>query len=521
MKIKISNHKHIFVLLVTFFSFKVCAETSLTLQIQNHTSCDHIILYYSEVNYAYDDHNVEIFPDDNGLANLTPNIHKGSFFVITFKKEKKIEYLQFYLNPNTTNHLTIDAENPTKTHNFKGDDMQTNYLLQTLNNEHIHLTKLKNVTFSQPDDPLACWETLHQMHKKEKNQLDLLVKGKKIDKRFLTLTKLDIELKYISYFSNYACKQYENSAHFDLWKKQWFKVVWPYFQQDAVDLLTSIEYLNLVSICWNSDILTTMLDFQVPPGGFQTIEELYTDIFALLEKKQKKGAFALLSFHCLGYELFQNSFETSLINLSESYIKKFPQYTQQCAYLEKAIAPIKAFNDLANQDPNNESIQFVAQENQANTLQVLLYNLNPTKDLVYIDLWATWCGPCKAEFTHLKTLKKALDLSKVDFLYISTDREDRHEKWKQMVQYYDLSGYHVRANAALAQDIEQCIAQIPPVTNTLLNEELTAIKARIADGGFLIPQFLLAHRQNGQWKIYYAHKISSAQLIEQIKQLSN
>ena len=26
--------------------------------------------------------------------------------------------------------------------------------------------------------------------------------------------------------------------------------------------------------------------------------------------------------------------------------------------------------------------------------------------LIYIDLWATWCGPCRGELPHLKTLEE-------------------------------------------------------------------------------------------------------------------
>jgi thiol-disulfide isomerase/thioredoxin len=59
---------------------------------------------------------------------------------------------------------------------------------------------------------------------------------------------------------------------------------------------------------------------------------------------------------------------------------------------------------------------------------------------VYIDLWATWCGPCKAEIPFLKLIEKEYHGKKISFVSISVDSEKDHEKWKKMVKEKELTG---------------------------------------------------------------------------------
>ncbi|MFS4455173.1 TlpA family protein disulfide reductase [Maribacter sp. 2304DJ31-5] len=64
---------------------------------------------------------------------------------------------------------------------------------------------------------------------------------------------------------------------------------------------------------------------------------------------------------------------------------------------------------------------------------------------VYIDMWATWCGPCKAEIPFLKEVEKAYHGKNIAFVSISIDREKAYDAWRKMVADKELTGIQLYA----------------------------------------------------------------------------
>jgi thiol-disulfide isomerase/thioredoxin len=94
--------------------------------------------------------------------------------------------------------------------------------------------------------------------------------------------------------------------------------------------------------------------------------------------------------------------------------------------------------------------------------------------VVLIDVWATWCGPCKAEFPYLKEIEEEYrDNENMVFVGISTDKIEKKDSWLSLIRKEKLAGVQ------LLDDIGKGFAR----------------KYGIAS----IPRFLLINKQ-GRWK---------------------
>ncbi len=65
---------------------------------------------------------------------------------------------------------------------------------------------------------------------------------------------------------------------------------------------------------------------------------------------------------------------------------------------------------------------------------------------VYLDIWATWCGPCKAEIPFLKELEKDYHGKNIEFISISVDKPQAYDKWRKMVEEEALTGVQLYAD---------------------------------------------------------------------------
>ncbi|MBK8297378.1 MAG: TlpA family protein disulfide reductase [Saprospiraceae bacterium] len=73
--------------------------------------------------------------------------------------------------------------------------------------------------------------------------------------------------------------------------------------------------------------------------------------------------------------------------------------------------------------------------------------------LIYLDIWASWCGPCIKEIPYTKKLQEKLKNRNIEFLFISVDRDPN--KWKTFVNKELLQGTHLLSSHDYSINIEK------------------------------------------------------------------
>jgi thiol-disulfide isomerase/thioredoxin len=121
-------------------------------------------------------------------------------------------------------------------------------------------------------------------------------------------------------------------------------------------------------------------------------------------------------------------------------------YAKQDAELEEMrkgnLSYIKEKEDLRKELTGIQSPSFEGYENNKGGTS----SLSDFKGkYVYVDVWATWCGPCKAEIPSLKKVEKAYEGKNIEFLSISVDAIKDKEAWKTMIAEKEMGGVQLFA----------------------------------------------------------------------------
>jgi thiol-disulfide isomerase/thioredoxin len=154
--------------------------------------------------------------------------------------------------------------------------------------------------------------------------------------------------------------------------------------------------------------------------------------------------------------IFSNCFlsreiqDHEVITLYNQFVSEYPQ-SKYTKYLTPWVNENIKYEEKTAKSVSNEKIKFLENYQSLNTLKDCLKQFSGKK--VYIDVWASWCGSCRMEFSKHEKLREILKSKGIELLYISMDEDKYDKNWKDLITYYNLEGYHVRVNKKFSEDL--------------------------------------------------------------------
>ncbi|PWG79566.1 TlpA family protein disulfide reductase [Pararcticibacter amylolyticus] len=111
-------------------------------------------------------------------------------------------------------------------------------------------------------------------------------------------------------------------------------------------------------------------------------------------------------------------------------------------YIGKLSARMNMLKAALKRNSANRAIHIFNESDSINSVAALLARFKGK--VVYLDIWGTWCGPCKDELRYVPELRKRFEGKDVAFVYIDMDEDKKDAQWREFLIVNNMEGWHLR-----------------------------------------------------------------------------
>ncbi len=333
------------------------------------------------------------------------------------------EYGMVYLRPGDSLNLTLDATAFDESLSFTGSAASiNNYLAGRM---------LRQISLSEQEDLYLLGEEEFRQHSQQhhRESLEGLSGASLDDDEFNRHEKIELDFGYADRLATYPL------AHGYLSGKTEFKTTEAFWNfVDELDMNNPDNARSETFLAFASRYLGHMAQNQ-PFAPEESADYALYQMNLIEEVFSEKQVRAALSASVLTEYLSYRG-PNGAEPLYERYMKMAPEGAER----DKVEKQYRGWQELAQGKP--------APDFSGYTLDGELVKLSDLKGkTVYVDVWATWCGPCLRELPYLETLQDAY-AGREDVVLMSISVDDDQKAWEDMLQRDEPGGLQIHAREA-------------------------------------------------------------------------
>lgn len=351
----------------------------------------------------------EITLNEDGTFADTLKIDNGYY---NLDHGREIAYI--YLEQGDNINVTLDTKEFDETIKFEGVGSENNNYLasKVLADEKNPMDFAK--VFAMDES-----EFLSMMDELKSSKLEQIKSAKNISDDLRALENKSVDYEHVMNLLSYQ------PAHKFYTKKEEFKPSEEFMKlYEAVDYTNEEEYASsdsykrLVQTYYSSKISNS-------DNPSEVFKDINTNTFAMLKEDIAKS---------LRYDLSPSN------DKNEAYYNGIMTISSDDKYKKDITAKYSKLKKLVKGMPSPKFVEYENHKGGTTSLDDL------KGKYVYVDVWATWCGPCIREIPSLKEVEKQFHGKNIAFVSTSIDKASAHNTWVEMVKNKELGGTQLMAD---------------------------------------------------------------------------